>query len=444
MRKRAFIICVLPLIFLVAPSLCAQTKAQRNKKATLEKEIAILDKQIKEANKQSKNALSTLSLTRSKISKRKALVAESDHQIAVLDSQIVAQNDTLSALEAKLASLSGHYDELVKVAYRNRDARTWYMYILSSENLGQGLRRYSYLRGLSKQMNAQAKEISGVKDSLEARKKIVEGLRSEATGVRESRISEIETLQKEEGESAALVDKLKKDKSEYQRQLKAKQKQMESLNREIQRMIAEAQRAAEKAAREEAARKAKEEAAKKAAEQKASASKGTGAKTAEATKPTKPKESTKPGTSTATAKKTAADVKLESEFASNKGKLPWPAEGPVVEGFGQHNHPVYTNVKMPFNNGVNIALSPGTSVKSVFDGVVKQVIVMPGYNQCILVQHGGYFTFYCKLGSVAVKAGDKVKTGQTLGKVDTIQGETQLHFELWEGKSARNPELWLR
>jgi septal ring factor EnvC (AmiA/AmiB activator) len=69
---------------------------------------------------------------------------------------------------------------------------------------------------------------------------------------------------------------------------------------------------------------------------------------------------------------------------------------------------------------------------------------MPGYNQCVLLQHGGYFTFYCKLANVSVKAGDKVKTGQVIGLVDTISGETQLHFELWEGKTPRNPENWLK
>ena len=93
---------------------------------------------------------------------------------------------------------------------------------------------------------------------------------------------------------------------------------------------------------------------------------------------------------------------------------------------------------------MNIALAKDTAIKAVFDGVVANVVVIPGYNQCVLVQHGGYFTFYCKLASVNVKAGEKVKTGQVLGRVDTIAGETQLHFELWEGKTPRNPELWLR
>ena len=45
---------------------------------------------------------------------------------------------------------------------------------------------------------------------------------------------------------------------------------------------------------------------------------------------------------------------------------------------------------------------------------------------------------------MSVKAGDKVKTGQVLGVVDTIGGETQLHFELWEETTPRDPEGWLR
>ena len=116
----------------------------------------------------------------------------------------------------------------------------------------------------------------------------------------------------------------------------------------------------------------------------------------------------------------------------------------MIESFGQHYHPVNKSVKLPFNNGVNIATANAAQVKAVFDGEVRQVIVMPGYNQCVLIQHGEYFTFYCKLGSVSVKAGDKVKTGQTIGKVDTIAGETELHFQLWKGRAPQDPELWLR
>ena len=138
------------------------------------------------------------------------------------------------------------------------------------------------------------------------------------------------------------------------------------------------------------------------------------------------------------------DYKLAEEFSKNKGRLPWPVSGVVVDRFGQHYHPVFTHVKLPFNNGVTITVAKGAEVDVVFDGVVKQIVVMPGYNQCVLVQHGNYFTFYCKLKSTAVKPGDKVSTGQKIGTVDTINGETQLHFQVWQGNKPQNPESWLR
>ena len=62
------------------------------------------------------------------------------------------------------------------------------------------------------------------------------------------------------------------------------------------------------------------------------------------------------------------------------------------------------------------------------------------------VQHGkNYFTFYCKLGTVSVKVGDKVVTGQVLGTMETLSGQNQMHFELWKDNVPQNQmhfELW--
>ena len=46
--------------------------------------------------------------------------------------------------------------------------------------------------------------------------------------------------------------------------------------------------------------------------------------------------------------------------------------------------------------------------------------------------------------TMTVKAGDKVTLGQVLGTIDTINGQTQLHFEVWKGSAPQNPEQWLR
>ena len=98
----------------------------------------------------------------------------------------------------------------------------------------------------------------------------------------------------------------------------------------------------------------------------------------------------------------------------------------MVGSFGKHYHPVYKNLELPPNNGIDIAVNKGEKVQAVFDGVVKQIIVMPGFNQCVLVQHGNYFSFYCKLDSVSVKAGDKVLLSKKKQKLAPAEMEKVL------------------
>ena len=364
----------------------SQAQSSSQKQAKLEREIAILDQQLKENAGKVRSANTALKLTRKKISTRKSLVKESEAQISMLDRRIREKDHKIDSLQRRYEHISSNYEKLVRTAYKNRDTRIWYMYLLSSEGLTQGLRRFGYLRTMAGSLNAQAIEIKDTRAKIEEEKASLQKLREEAGVLRSARLGELKKLQVDETQSAQLVASLNKDKARYQKELAAKKKQVQALKAEMNKMVK--------------------------------------------------KSSSKP--------KTAVDEKLDKEFASNMGKLPWPADGPVVDSFGKHYHPVYKNVEMPFNNGVNIALSKDTAVKAVFDGTVSNVVVIPGYNQCVLVQHGGYFTFYCKLASVNVKAGDKVKTGQVLGRVDTIAGETQLHFELWEGKNPQNPEFWLK
>ena len=395
-----FVILVLAVMAGPAPAYSQNTKTQEAKKARLQKEIAILDSQIKAITTKSANAVNKLTLLRKKVDARKELVAESDREIAGFSSSIAEKEREIKAMQARLDTLSDYYDRLVRSAYKNRNSKVWYMYILASDDLGQAFRRYGYLRDMSKQMNIQAERIIATRDTLEKQTAELTAMKKEAESLRSQRMAEVGKLQAEQNDSQNLVNQLKKDKKKYQQDLNKKQREVEALNREIERII------------------------RQALEEKNSAKKGSSKTT---TKPAKP-----------------IDYTLAKQFEANKGKLPWPADGPVVEHFGQRYHPVYTNLKLPFNNGISIALSQGTAVKAVFDGEVKQIVVMPGYNKCILVQHGNYFSFYCKMGTVGVKAGDKVKTGQTLGTVDTIGGETQLHLQIWSGRNPQNPETWLR
>ena len=368
-------------------------KTQEEKRARLEREIEILDRQLSENASKSSSMLSNLTLIRKKVSNRKALVAESERQVRQYSDKIYLKQRTINRMQARIDTLSQHYTKLVLSAYKNRDARLWYMYMLASDNLGQAFRRMYYFKNLSSQMNQEARRIKEAKLELEKEREELQALKKEAESVKVVRAAELTKLQGEEKQSNKIVKQLQSNRKKYQAQLASKKKEVDALNREIERMVS-------------------------------SAMKG--------------------GSSKGSSAKTEYDKKLAAEFSRNKGNLPWPADGPVVDRFGQKYHPVYKNLKLPPNNGVDIALSKGTKVRAVFDGVVKQIVVMPGYNKCILVQHGNYFTFYCKLGSTSVKAGDKIKTGDLLGTVDMINGQVLLHFQVWQGNKPQNPEHWLR
>ena len=383
---KRLVLC-LSLILVLLP---LQAQKSSGRKAQLEKEIALLNSQLKTNARDRDKALRNLNLVQRKMTRRKALVSESEQQIRVLDDSISRCQRDLGRLQAEYDTLSVYYERLVRSAYKNRDARLWYMYILSSDSFSQGLRRFGYLRSFSREMSAQGEQLLQMQSELETQATRLSSLKKDASALRESRVRDMKELQVEEAEVNGLVAQLKSDRARYQQQLARKQKEMSELKRKTDELIKK--------------------------------------KTAEAKKKAT----------------TAVDAALSSSFAANKGKLPWPVEGTVTGSFGSHPHPVYKNVTLPFNNGVNVAVVRNAAVKAVFDGTVASIHVMPGYNQCILIQHGDYFTLYCRLKTVSVKEGTKVKTGQVLGVVDTIGGEDEIHFELWKGQSPQNPESWLR
>lgn len=369
------------------------TSSQEAKKARLEREIAIIDQQLAENATRSNAMLSNLTLIRKKVSNRKAMVAESDRQIRKYSDDMYLKQRQINRLQARVDTLTDHYSRLVVSAYKNRDSRIWYMYMLASDNLGQAFRRYSYFKNLSSQMNDEAKKIKAAQEELVRERETLAAMKRDAQKVKDERVKELEKLRSEEAQADKVVKNLQKNRKTYQKQLSSKKKQIDALNKEIERIVANAMK----------------------------------------------------GQSGSSGKKQEPiDYKLAEEFSKNKGKLPWPVNGPVVGRFGRQFHPVFKNLELPPNNGIDVAVGKGTEVKSVFKGVVKQVFVMPGYNQCVLIRHGNYFTFYCKLKTVNVKAGDKVGTGDVIGKVDTINGDTQLHFEVWQNTKPQNPETWLR
>ena len=201
------------------------------------------------------------------------------------------------------------------------------------------------------------------------------------------------------------------------------------------RAEAEAKAARERAARAERNRLAREKAA------------ASGKKVPETKPETEPVREERVADTKGGYAMTKAEKRLSDDFASNKGRLPYPVSGrhTIVAAFGEQQHQELKYVRTN-NSGIDIQTAPGTDARAVFNGEVTRVFVVPGYNNSVIVRHGNYLTVYSNLSQVYVKAGDKVSTRQAIGKIftDTEDGNaTILHFQLWKEKTKLNPAPWL-
>lgn len=401
---------IAPILFGAIFSICtitasySQNKNIENKKkeeAKLQNEIIFLGKQIEQTKKKQSNSLQELNLIKKKVSTRKKLLDEISRNISEQEVEINNKTENVKSLEKELDTLSKIYLRTIYKAYVNRDRRLWYMHIFASKSVEQGYRRWSYLKNYTSSLNEKGRQIKELKSELENQKKELASLKAENEKSQRDKTKEYDQLKKEESSVNKQIQTLAKQQDKYKRELNKKKEQANRLNREIQKLIANALEA----------------------ERKKGANKGTKKET--------------------TYSLTPEIVKLSSQFENNKGNLPWPVkQGSIIEGFGENPHPVIKGVKLPFNNGVNISVPNGSAVNSVFNGVVKKIIHIPGYNNCVLIAHGNYFTFYCKLGKVLVKENQSVKTGQQIANVDPSSGD--LHFEIWKGTQKQNPAQWLK
>jgi len=125
-------------------------------------------------------------------------------------------------------------------------------------------------------------------------------------------------------------------------------------------------------------------------------------------------------------------------------KMDWPIpSSPPKTGISQKFKTGHT--------GVDIYAPQGTPIKAAAAGTVKMAEKNPdgfsGYGWIVIVDHGeGISTWYAHCGTFAVKTGDKVKAGDTLGTVGMTGRTTgpHLHFEVRLNAAAFNPEQVLR
>jgi septal ring factor EnvC (AmiA/AmiB activator) len=129
---------------------------------------------------------------------------------------------------------------------------------------------------------------------------------------------------------------------------------------------------------------------------------------------------------------------------SDLGQLDWPVDGSIIYRFGRVVNPNNTTTRW---NGIGIAASTGTSVKSVSAGVVVLADVMGTYGNTIILEHGGGdYSVYGSLSRIGVSKGARVTKGQVIGEIGATDPSLppHLHFEIRRGGPAVDPLSWLR
>ena len=394
---------VATVLLLLSCSLNAQSLNDlEKKKSAAEKEIAYINSLLSKTGSQKTSALQQLTLLQSKVKYRRDLVNNTQLQIGVVANEMTELKKNVTSLRTELDNLKRAYAEILSVMYMKRRNATWLMYILASDDVAQGYRRLKYFQSFADMAVSKAEQIKHSTQDLQTSIAELEVKKNELTVFQKAKQVELSSLAKEEAEYKSLKDDIEKKERTLRTSLTQQQKLLQSINTEIDKVM------------------------------KAEASKIAG------------NSSSKP-TSSGSDELPAAVKELSTKFEANRGKLPWPLKkGVVTDKFGPRKHPVFTSLKLPPNNGIDISTDANADVVSIFSGQVAKIFPIAGYGNCMIISHGEYLSLYCRLKSIAVKAGDKVKIGDAIAKVDkSAEGTSVLHFELWKGSTILNPELWL-
>lgn len=394
MIHRLLSICLLGLLatLMVPQSALAQSRSDR---ATTEERLQALRDQIRRdeqrltATSEAEEAsMRTLRNLDREVATRRELVSTYQRRLAELNRQSDTLQTSLESLEDDLDDLRGEYQRHARHAYKYGRLHDLAL-ILSAESINQMLVRIRYLNRFADERRDKYQKVQTAADTLEARREQLQQAREETRNLLEQAQLERQELSNLQRNRRQVVQQLQNQRSSIQEELETKRQAATEFESRLRDLIA-----------------------------------GAGRNAAPSRTPTETRI-------------------LSGNFRNNRGQLPWPTNGVIIEPFGEIENPVY-GTKTP-NPGVFIGTNPQAEVRSVFDGTVLSVSVIPEFGRYVLIEHGDYQTAYSNFSLIYVGEGEAVEAGQVIGRAGT-EDEPKgagVFFAVFNGGEARDPALWL-
>ena len=397
---RIYLVLVTMLTMLQSYAQTGEQKALEAKRERLQKEIKEINRLLFAEREEKGNVIDQMEALDQKINVRQELIRLTNQQSNLLNRQINVNIRTISKLREDLKLLKEDYAKLILKSYQNKNENNRLMFLLSSENFFQALKRLQYMKQYTQYRKKQGQSISAKTAELTSRNKdLVEQRKVKEQLLAENRSAK-NTLSQEIASQKELLTSIRQNEARYTAAIDNKRREARKIDREIERLIKSAI---------------------------ASTNKKSGSRNSR------------------TFALTPEAKIVATNFSANKGKLIWPVEkGIKSQGYGLYKDKLYPGIQHR-NNGVTITTDKGSQARAIFEGEVIAIMSVPGGSRGVQIQHGNYISTYYNLSKLYVKKGDKVSAKEVLGDIYTsrFDGSTKLKFYLYRDSNRLNPEDWI-
>jgi len=381
--------------------------------------------------------MNQVAILNKKITVREELISTIKYEIHLINKQISENQTAINNLNTTLDKLKKDYAAMVYFDYRNSDAYSKLMFLFAADSFNQAYQQYKYTQQIAEYRRKKAIEITSTQTEITQKITELNNRKTEKKQLLTSEDSEKENLAKEKEDQENTLTNLQHTEKQLKEELNNKKGEIENLNAAIKKLIQEEVKRQQEEEKQKALAlaKKKKDRADRAKERKAKTN----------TKKIDAEIKADEKAAAAEIAETKEAEQLSSDFASNKGKLPWPvAKGVITIGFGEQEHPTIKGF-MINNNGVEISAAKGQNARAVFEGVVTGVTTVPGIGKIVIIRHGDYLSVYSNLDEVQVKSGDKITLKQSIGSIAFNEDANRnvINFQIWKGQKILNPEEWL-